>query len=142
MASTALGDIPDARHSLGVHAIAAVASGGANAKAAYFGPFEHPVRIRALYYTPTAADQGANTASYRRLTVVNAGAAGTGTTVIGSLNLSVSKASLAPASFVVDSTATVAAGAQFVVSQITVGGAETTGTVLQAGYVSGSFEVI
>ena len=141
MASTQLGDIPGARHDLPPVAVAAVASNGAAANIGIVGPFEHPVRIRNLYYVPTAADQG-TAASYRRITAQNIGTGAAGTGVVGSVNLSVSKASLTPSAFTVDSTVTLAAGEVLLLKQTTVLGTDATGTVLQAGTITGSYEVI
>lgn len=146
MASTRLGDIPGARfHAPAVVTNASAASGGANARIGQFGPFQHNVRVRNVDWAPTSADQGANTASYRRLSLYNGGTAGTVTATasrIGSLNLSASKASLAPVAFTVDTTVTVASGAVLYFSQETVGGAEATGTVLQAGTFAVAYEII
>lgn len=142
MANTALGDIPGARFPLPRVTVGAVTSAAANALVdTNFGPFPHDIRVRNLYFIPTAADQGA-AASYRRITALNRGTSGTGTTIIGSINLSASKASMQAASFVVDSTLTLAAGAMLAFSQLTVGGTDATGTVLQAGVIAGSYEVI
>lgn len=121
---------------------ASVASNGADAGLGQIGPFGYAVRVRSAWWTPTGADQGAHTASYRRVSLRNGGSAGTGTAIIGSLNLSASKASLAPASMTVDTTATLAAGEVLVASQATVGGADATGTVLRAGQFALAYEII
>lgn len=121
---------------------ASVASNGADASLGQVGPFPHDIRMRNAWWTPTGGDQGANTASYRRLTLRNGGAAGTGTAIIASLNLTASRASLAPAEMTVDTTVTLASGAVLVVSQATVGGTDATGTVLRAGQFALAYEII
>ena len=147
MASTALGDIPGARfHVPVVVTHASVASGGANARLGQIGPFAHDIRVRNAWWTPTGADNGGtNTASYRRLSLYNGGSAGTATATanrVASLNLTASKASLAPAAMTVDTTVTVASGAILYASQETVGGASATNTQLEAGQFALAYEVI
>ena len=144
MASTPLGDIPGARFHIPYAAThASVASNGANAKLAQIGPFEFPVAIRAAYWTPTGADQaGTSTASYRRMTVRNGGASGTTTAILASLNLTATRASLAPVAMTVVATPTLAAGAVAVFSQETVGAASATNTQLEAGQFACAYEVI
>lgn len=138
-----LGDIIGNR--IGVPALAAhasVASNGADGSLGQIGPFPYNIRVRSAWWTPTGADQGANTASYRQLSLRNGGTAGTGTAVVASLNLTASKASLAPAEMTVDTTVTLASGAVLVASQATVGGTDATGTVLRAGQFALAYEII
>lgn len=140
MAKTALGDIPGARFPLkGINA--SVASNGANGRLIELGVAPHDMRIRSAWWTPTGADQG-TAASYRNVKLINGGTAGTGTAPVASLALSASKASLTPASMVVDSTVTIPAGAMIYASQDTVGGTDATGTVLRAGQFDLAYEVI
>lgn len=144
--SNMLGDIPNARFALALTTVASVASNGANARLAQFGPFPFDIRLRAGWWQPTGADQDAtSTASYRRLSVYNGGTAGTATATasrMASLNLTASIASFGTASFAVDSTVTVASGQTLYMSQETVGGAESNGTVLRAGQAQLWYEVI
>lgn len=147
MATTKLGDIPGARfHSPAVVTHASVASGGANARLGQIGPFAHDLRIQNAWWTPTGADNaGTSTASYRRLSLYNGGASGTVTATasrVASLNLTASKASLAPVAMTVDTTVTLASGAILYFSQETVGGASATNTQLEAGQFSLAYEVI
>lgn len=142
---TGLGDIPGNRLThpiLNTHA--SVASGGANALLGpQFGPFPFNIRVRNVWWTPTGGDTSATkSATYRRLTLINGGTAGAGTTIIASLNQSATVASLVPASLTVDTTATVASGNVLNFSQATVGGTDANGTVLLAGQFAISYEVI
>jgi len=118
---------------------ASVASNGAGAVVGYVFVAPADINVVNAWWTPTGGDQGTNTASYRRLTLVNAGAAGAGTTVIGSINLSVSKASNTPEAFV--GSGSVASGHQVGFSQATIGGDHSDGTVLEAGRVSVTFQL-
>lgn len=144
MASTPLGDIPGGRFFFpSVSSYASLASGGANAKLDHIGPFDHNIRVRSVYWQPTGADHAASqSASYRRLTLRNAGTAGTATAIIGSLNASATLASLGTRAFTVDTAVTVASGQILVFSQETVGAAEANGTILVAGRFALSYEII
>ena len=127
-----------------VPAIASVASNGAAARLGQIGPFGRDGRIKSVYWTPTGADQGANTASYRQIKVYNGGTAGTSTAtanILASFNFSASAASLKPvagtvvypASGTAASAGTFASGEILYYSQNTIGGDDATGTVLRAG---------
>ena len=140
MASTALGDIPAARFSLRANH-ASAASNTANGRIIPLGIAPHNLRVRAAWWTPTGADQG-TAASYRNLTIVNGGTAGTGTASVASKVGSASAASLVPVAMTVDSTVTVPAGAMLYASQVTVGGTDATGTAIAAGDFDLSYEVI
>jgi hypothetical protein len=147
MASTPQGDISNNRFFVPQAAtFAAVASGGANARLGQIGPFSFPVRLREAWYCPTGADQSATqSATYRRIDVINGGAAGTVTASanrMGTLGLTATQASLGAASFAVDSTVTVPSGNVIYASQSTVGGTDANGTVLAAGQLALAFEVI
>jgi hypothetical protein len=138
LGSTMLGDI--ASGSLRGIAIshASVASNGANAAISNIGAnnFRAPqaITIVEAWWEPTGADSAVtNTSSYRRLTVINAGADGTGTTVLGTLNNNTSQASNTLKAVTMVAGNSVAQGAVVAVSHATVGGAETNGTVLVAG---------
>ena len=143
MALNRLGDIPGARFGSPIQTHASVASNGANARLGQVGPFEYGIRVTSAWWTPTGADQaGTSTASYRRITVINGGVSGTATAILASINLTATRASLAPVAMTVDTTATVAAGAALVFSQATVGAASATNTQLEAGQLNFSYEVL
>jgi hypothetical protein len=141
------GDIPGNRDHIplvGTHA--AVASGGANSRQLQFGPLAFDVRMRNVWWSPTSADQAATqTATYRRLSVYNGGASGTGTATasrMASLNLTASLASLGAREFTVDTTVTLASGQIAYFSQETVGGTDANGSVLAGGQYSLAYEVL
>jgi gamma-glutamyltranspeptidase len=94
----------------------------------------------------TGASQAATVStSYRRFTVYNASTDGSGTAVLGSLNLSATLASNATRAFTMQSSTaslTVPAGAIIAVSQTTVGGNDSNGTVVVAGGVHIKFRPI
>lgn len=145
MASTALGDIPGNRFTIPCMTHASFASGGANARVGQAGPFPFPIRVRSAYWTATGADNTASSSvSYRRLTLVNGGTAGTGTVVAASLNLTATQASLLPRAMTIGAVgvATLAAGEVLVASQATVGGADANGTVLAAGQFAIDYEIL
>lgn len=151
MASTPLGDIPGARFSeANIATNATIASGGANGVIGYFGPFAHPIRVRNVFWVPTTGNQSATqTATFRRIDLINGGTAGTATATsarIASLALTASIASLFPAQMtIVDATGTtetVASGSVLFFSQSTVGGTDANGTVLAGGVFSLAYEVV
>ena len=147
MGSTPAGDIPGNRiHLPQAVTFASVASGGANARLGQVGPFSHPVRLREAWFSPTGADQAATqSATYRRLDVINGGPNGTVTASanrMGTLGLTASQASLGAAAFVVDTTVTVPSASIIYFSQSTVGGTDANGTVLVAGQLALAFEAI
>lgn len=129
---------------------ASTASNGAGAVIQRFAPFGGAgVRIKEAYWSPTGGDQATHgtastSASYRRLQVLNGGTAGTNTTnIIASLNITASIASLGTKAFTsVDTTNTVASNEIVYVSQLTVGGDDNEGTVLRAGSLSLTYELI
>lgn len=138
MGSTALGDIPSGAIQGDVISHASVASNGANAALRNIGALNwrapQALTIVSAYWEPTGADSAVtNTASYRRLSLINAGAAGLGTTVLASVNLTATTASNTLRALTNVTTPTVAAGEVVAASHATVGGAETNGTVLVAG---------
>ena len=138
MGSTMLGDITSGSLRGPVISHASVASNGAAAALSAIGALNwrapQNCTIVEAWWEPTGADSAVtNTSSYRLLTIINAGSAGTGTTVLASLNNNTSQASNTLKAMTVASTATVAQGAVVAASHVTVGGAETNGTVLVAG---------
>ena len=146
MASTRLGDIPGARFHAPTIPAASIASGGGAGLLGVFGPFAHDVRVKGLFYVPTAATAVSATnasASYRRLTLVNLGTAGAGTTALATLNLT---ASLAQGARVeagsYNTTHVISSGNVLAISQTTVGGALAGSTDLPAGQFAVAFEVL
>jgi hypothetical protein len=91
----------------------------------------------------TGADGGAqNSASYRRLTLIDAGSAGAGTTVLGTLNLTSSQASNTTRAFTMVDRNSVSKGNVVAFSHATVGGAHSDGTVLVAGQIHFTYRPI
>lgn len=138
MGTTALGEAYSGSLRGAVISHASVASNGANAALNAIGANNwrapQAITIVEAWWEPTGADSAVtNTSSYRRLTVINAGSAGTGTTVLGTLNNNTSQASNTLKTVTMVSTNSVAQGEVVAVSHATVGGAETNGTVLVAG---------
>lgn len=127
---------------------ASTASNGANAVIARFAPLGHAVRIKQAFWSPTGTDNATHgtattSATYRRIQLVNGGSLGTNSTnVLASFNLTVSQASLGTVAGVVDSTITVASNEVVYMSQLTVGGTDNDGTILQAGVGSVEYELI
>lgn len=136
---------------------ASVASNGANARIDQIGPFGYDGRVNFMNAAFTGADQGSvgtatTTATYRRITLVNGGTSGTGTTILASVNLNgamVASLSSGKAGVVVyPATATNGSSGTFgstdilFVSQLTVGGTNDDGSVLRAGYVMVGVEAI
>lgn len=142
MASTPKGDIPGAREHVHAVANASVASNGANARVAAIGPFAHNIRVQNFWWTPLGTDQAGDTASYRRLTLVNGGAAGTDTVVLASLNLTASHASLGPVAGAPVTAQTVASGTVLYLSQTSIGTASDAETVLVAGQAALAYEIV
>lgn len=138
MGASFLADIPGNAFRVVYHN-AAIASDGA---ASRFAMFRAPanLQITAAYWVPYGADQGADTGSYRKLSIVNGGTDGTATTVVASIALTASKASFSINALT--GSATVAASAAVVFSQTTVGGDDATGTVLRAGVVQVEYQLL
>lgn len=122
-------------------ALAAVASnGGAARYPILVAP--QKIRVKGFVYNPYAGDQDINSASYRLLTIVDAGPAGTGTVVVASLALTASIASMGTgAGVVATANQDMDSGDVVVFSQATVGGDHTTGTVIPASRVEVLYEL-
>lgn len=139
-----LGDIPSGALEGGLISHASVASNGANATYGGAGAVlkwraPQACTILGAYWEANGADSAAaNATSYRRLSLINGGAAGAGTTVLASVDLTASLASNTTRALTMVSNATMqtpilAAGDIVYASQATVGGAHSDGTVLVAG---------
>jgi len=118
---------------------ASVASDGA---AARYSIFRAPqsIKVTAAYWSPYDDDQTGNATSYRRVAVVNGGTAGTGTTVIASLNITASKASMSLNALT--GTATASVGEVMIFSQVTVGGDKDDETELRAGMLQVEYQLL
>lgn len=144
MAIFNIGDIPDGSLYGDSISHASVASNGASATyggAGAVGKWRAPqdCKVVAVYWEAEGADSDANnTASYRTLSLIDGGADATGTASLASLALTATLASDTQRAFTLASSATQAypsidAGDTVYASQVTVGGAHATGTVLVAG---------
>jgi|SRR3972149_416492 len=134
-----IGDIPGGSLQGGVVSHASLASDGAAATyggAAIANKWRAPqaCTIVGAYWEPHGADNdAANASSYRRLTVINGGAAAAGTTVLASLNLTASLASNTQRAMTLATNPTLSAGECIYASQTTIGGNHSAGTVTRAG---------
>jgi len=147
MGSTFLGDIASGALRGDVISYASVASNGAGAaiRAIGVGNWRAPQNITIVdaWMEHTGADGGAqNSASYRRLTLIDAGSAGAGTTVLGTLNLTSSQASNTTRAFTMVDRNSVSKGNIVAFSHATVGGAHSDGTVLVAGQIHYTYRPI
>lgn len=131
-------DIPGNRFRAEMH-VASVASNGA---AARYVVLRAPasIKVTGAYWTVYGANQTADTTSYRRVSVVNGGTAGQATTIIASLNLSASKASMSLNAL--SGTATMSVGEAIVFSHVTVGGNKNDETELQAGMIQVEYQLL
>lgn len=124
--------------------VQAIASnGGAAAYALFVAP--QAMRVTAFWYCPDSGDQAitaSDSASYRRLTIIDGGAAGTGTVVMGTLNLQTSVASKGYADGTMATTpVTLDAGDVVLFSQGSVGGNHNVNTVLAKGKIFAQCEL-
>lgn len=131
---------------LGSHA--SVASNGAGALLVDCA-FVAPANLKLLSaWRQVQADEASvgtatTTASYRRVSIVNGGAAGTGTTIMASSNGNgASVASLGTRAFATTANNTAAAGDILMASQLTVGGANDDATTLRAGKLWIAYELL
>lgn len=138
MGSTFQADTPGNRHIANID-VASIASNGAASRFVILNAAQN-IQVLAAKWIPQGADQGANSASYRALKLVNGGSAGTATTVVASLGFTASLASLS--NNAMTGTATVASGAQVLFSQNTVGGAHSAGTVVAAGRLQVEYRLL
>jgi len=141
MGNTFQADVPGNRYPTLYHNASVASDGGSSVVGIFRAP--NDIKVQAAYWCPYGADQGAAasaSASYRRVTLINGGTAGTGTTVIASINMSASKASFG--NYTLSGTGTAVSGAMLVFSQETVGGTHATGTILRAGVMTIEYELI
>ena len=143
---TAIGDIPGGSGFAAPELIiASVASNGAAATARVAFRAPQALVVTGAWWQPNTVAQATTTSaslSYRRLTLMNGGQGQAGTTVLGSLNLTVSLQSLATRALTLASWPTLAAGDTIILSHATVGGDDAEGTVLRAGTLFVSYRPI
>lgn len=145
MATTPQGDVPGNRYLANIVSHASVASNGASAS---LGLFRAPqnIKLQEAYRIPAANEAthgtASTSASYRRWSITNLGSAGAGTTVMASLNQTVSQAALTGRAFSTTANNTAAAGDIIAISFASVGGDDADGTVVAAGSIQLQYELI
>jgi hypothetical protein len=146
MGKTFLADIPG-NYFHQVFTNASVASNGGNAvvaSACFVAP--NNIEVKRAWYAPwaNACTKGTATSSatYRRLTVVNGGSAGTGTTIMASANITASIASRGTKAFTTTANNTANSGEILYFSQATVGGTCDDTTELQSGVLQLEYELL
>ena len=145
MATNLQGDIPgNFFHQVFTNASAASNANLLIASAGFVAPAN--IKIKRAWYQPwsNAATVGTATssASYRRINLYNGGTAGTGTTIIASLNITASIASRGTKAFATTTNNTVAGGGVLFFSALTVGAATAEGTDLETGVLQVEYELI
>lgn len=148
MGKSFLADFPGNFFSAPLGSHASVASNGANALLVDCA-FVAPANLKLLSaWRQVQADEATvgtatTTATYRRVTILNGGSAGTGTTIMASSNGNgASVASLGTRSFATTANNTASQGEILIASQLTVGGTNADATVLQAGKVWIAYELL
>lgn len=129
--------------------VAAIASGGANARPGAVGfVAHHDMRLLSVWKHNLSASEvtvgtAVSSASYRRHMIRNGGTAGTATTILASLNATSSAASLGSRSFAIVNTAhTVSRGEIVYYDQITVGAATADGTDAAACAIQVAYQLL
>ncbi len=139
MGNTRLADIPGAEFMGGQMDNASVASNGAGAVVGYVFTAPADINVVNAWWTPTGGDQLGNATSYRVVNILNAGAAGAGTVVLGSIGMVASHASNTPVAFT--GSGSVASAGQVGLSHATVGGDHSAGTKLFAGRTTITYQL-
>ena len=140
MGSTLQSDVPGNIHPI-THHFASVASNGGAARVAIFKAPQN-IRLKSFGVDFYGADKAVTATSYRRLTLVDGGANGTGTTIISSMNLTTSVASMGTASgSIATANQDIDAGDILIFSHLTVGGDHNAGTVLPDGAILVDYEL-
>lgn len=140
MGTTPQADTRDNIHAL-VTQFASVASNGAASRHALFTA-PQDVRIKSFGVNFYGADKAINATSYQRLSLVDGGAAGTDTTIISSINLTTSVASMGTASgSIATANQDLDDGDILIFSHVSVGGDHTDGTVLPAYAIVVEYEL-
>jgi len=126
---------------------AGVASNAANAvvaSAAFVAP--NDIKVKQAWYIPwaNACTKGTATtsATYKRVTLVNGGTSGTGTTLIASCNITASIASRGSKAFATTASNTASGGEMLYFSALTVGGTSDDGTELKTGILQIEYELL
>lgn len=148
MGKSFLADIPGNFFVARLGSTAAVASNGAGAilpDCAFVAPANIKL-LSAWRMNISASDVTVGTAtssaSYRRTNILNAGTAGSGTTIMASLNATASAASLTTRAFATTANNTAPAGAILLASHLTVGAATADGTDMAAGHHLIAYELL
>ena len=146
MGKTFLADIPGNLFQ-NVFTAASVASDGANAvvaSAAFYAP--NDIKLTRAWFVPWANQATVGTATtsatYKRLTICNGGTSGTGTTLMASCNLTASVASRGSKAFSTTASNTMSSGEMLYFSQLTVGGTDDDGTILQSGVLQIEYQLL
>ncbi|MDE2106851.1 MAG: hypothetical protein KGL39_57075 [Patescibacteria group bacterium] len=146
MGATPQADIPGNTHKF--HTTnASIASNGATSQIDQFvAPSTNAIKILAVNRIVQAneATHGTATtsATYRQFVLVNAGTSGTGTATLASLNQTASQAAGPARAFTLASTVTAPAGAVIQLQQVTVGGTDNDGTIVQAGSTDIDYQLL
>ena len=88
------------------------------------------------WYIPATAMTASGTDGSRTLNIVNAGTAGTGTTVMGSLNIAAALASVAPTAFTLAAGSGITSGQSWYIEA----DSNASGTILKAGEIVVEFK--
>lgn len=147
MGKSILADIPGNFFVARLGSVAAIASGGANARLQNCFVAPADLKVLSAWKVNLAADEvtvgtATSSASYRRHTVVNGGTAGTGTAIIASINATASAASLGSRAFTLTTNNTVTSGGIIYGSQLTVGAATADGTDAAACEIQIAYELL
>lgn len=127
--------------------VAAIASDGANARLqnAFVAPAN--VKVLSVWKANLAANEvtkgtATTSASYRRTRFFNGGSAGTATTIVASLNATVSAASLGSRALTLTTNNTASTGEILYADQLTVGAATANGTDNAACEIIMAYELL
>jgi hypothetical protein len=147
MGKDALADISSNHFQMPAVQTTSVASNGANALEG-FGLWVAPANgklrsaYRVVYANEATVGTATTSASYRRHRIINGGSAGSGTTIIASLNQTVSQASRTSRAYTLESTPSFSAGDILLFDQITVGGNNDDATVVAVSSVNVEYELL
>ena len=148
MGKSFLADIPDNFFVAHLGSVAAVASNGAGAiiETAKFVAPANLLILSAWRCNISASDVTVGTAtssaSYRRVNILNGGTAGSGTTIMASLNATASAASITTRAFATTANNTCTAGAIIYASHLTVGAATADGTDMAASTLHFAYRLL
>lgn len=152
MGASPQADLPGNFYVQKLGSYAAVASGGAGSlqlDSAFVAPAA--IKILSAWRFVNAAEATVGTAtssaSYRRMNLVNLGTAAdgaalSGTTIMASLNATVSAAASSTRAFATTANNTAPAGAVIAASHLTVGAATADGTDMAAGFIEVAYQLL